>query len=201
MPPGASPPSSTAPSPSGSVFQTSLPRILWGCTKPPRQLSILFPDQQPAWGRGQGVTRERQPTRVTGGGERTRYGKRGHTDSTGGQHNTEGRVPSREEARPRRLFPCRGLQSNDRRAPARPGTGPPSSAPLHASLPCSEFDFELCGLCGHRGPRGLEERLQDGVWVHFGRRVGRGGRVQPPRQLAVLLHRGAVTQPQQDGLV
>lgn len=49
---------------------------------------------------------------------------------------------------------------------------PPSAPALAALLPRSKFDFEFCGLCGHRGPRGLEERLQDGVGVHLGRRVG-----------------------------
>lgn len=35
-------------------------------------------------------------------------------------------------------------------------TEPPSSALLLAvSLPSSKFDFEFCGLCGHRGPDDL----------------------------------------------
>lgn len=75
------------------------------------------------------------------------------------------------------------------------GTEPPPPAPLWLPAPRSKFDFEFCGLRGHRGPRGLEERLQDGVGVHLGRRVGGGGGVRPARQLALLSHRGAVTQP------
>lgn len=87
-----------------------------------------------------------------------------------GRHNTEGGSAS-EDA----LYPPRGLQSSgplvtrfalgNRATLLRPA--------LAASLSRrSELDFEFCGLCGHGGPRGLEERLEDGVRVHFGRRVG-----------------------------
>lgn len=65
---------------------------------------------------------------------------------------------------------------------------PPLPPLLAASLPCSKFDFEFCGLRSHRGPRRLEERFQNGVGVHFGRRVRGGSGVHPARQLALLFH-------------
>lgn len=112
-------------------------------------------------------------------------------------YRAQGRTRHRKAVRPvRSSQPRPGLQSNGPLVTSFAlGTEPPSSAPAGCRAPRSEFDFEFCGLCGHRGPRGLEERLQDGVGVHLGRRVGGGGRVRPARQLALLSHRGAVTQP------
>lgn len=52
-----------------------------------------------------------------------------------------------------------------------------------ASLLVSKSDFEFCGLCHHRGPWALEECLQDGVRVHFHRRVGWDGRIHPTLSL------------------
>lgn len=110
----------------------------------------------------------------------------GHVNIQEGAGDTawNGRSRPVRKLHPWRPAPLGRLQSNGPLVIALPGeTGPPSSA----SPPCSEFDFELCGLCGGRGSGGLEERLQDGVRVHFRCGAG-GGSVHPAGQLRVPFH-------------